>query len=78
MFEYYLPNKNEGATVAPKSKFCELNKGLVVLEPSAGSLLSAASCYRVLPRTWAPRHDGRLRLPRRIDEFSRSSTEVAV
>jgi len=28
MFEYYLPNKNEGATVAPKSKFCELNKSL--------------------------------------------------
>jgi len=28
MFEHYLPNKNEGATVAPKSKFLELNKGL--------------------------------------------------
>ena len=28
MFGHYLPNKNEGATVAPKSKFRELNKGL--------------------------------------------------
>ena len=27
MFGYYLPNKNEGATVDPKSKFRELNKG---------------------------------------------------
>ena len=27
MFEYYLPNKNERATVAPKSKFLQLNKG---------------------------------------------------
>ena len=25
MIEYYLPNKNERATVAPKSKFLELN-----------------------------------------------------
>ena len=29
MFEYYLPNKNERATVAPKSKFTQLNKGKV-------------------------------------------------
>ena len=29
MFEYYLPNKNKGATVVPKSKFRELNKGLL-------------------------------------------------
>jgi len=28
MFEHYLPNKNERATVAPKSKFTQLNKGL--------------------------------------------------
>jgi len=28
MFGHYLPNKNEGATVDPKSKFRELNKGL--------------------------------------------------
>ena len=27
MFEHYLSNKNERATVAPKSKFRELNKG---------------------------------------------------
>ena len=27
MFEHYLPNKNEDATVAPKSKFRELNEG---------------------------------------------------
>ena len=27
MFGHYLPNKNEGATVAPNSKFRELNKG---------------------------------------------------
>ena len=27
MFGHYLPNKNEGATVAPKSQFRELNKG---------------------------------------------------
>ena len=27
MFGHYLPNKNEGATVDPKSKFRELNKG---------------------------------------------------
>ena len=26
MFGHYLPNKNEGATVDPKSKFRELNK----------------------------------------------------
>ena len=29
MFGHYLSNKNEGATVAPKSKFRELNKALV-------------------------------------------------
>jgi len=29
MFGHYLPNKNEGATVDPKSKFRELHKGLV-------------------------------------------------
>ena len=29
MFEHYLSNKNERATVAPKSKFCKLNKGIV-------------------------------------------------
>ena len=28
MFKHYLPNKNERATVAPKSKFLQLNKGL--------------------------------------------------
>ena len=28
MFGHYLLNKNEGATVAPKSKIRELNKGL--------------------------------------------------
>ena len=28
MFEHYLSNKNEGATVALKSKFRELNEGL--------------------------------------------------
>ena len=27
MFEYYLPNKNEDATVSLNSKFHELNKG---------------------------------------------------
>ena len=27
MFEHYLPNKNERATVASKSKFIQLNKG---------------------------------------------------
>ena len=31
MFEHYLLNKNECATVAPKSKFRELNKGLTNL-----------------------------------------------
>ena len=30
MFEHYLPNKNERATVAPKSKFTQLNKGIVI------------------------------------------------
>ena len=30
MFGHYLPNKNEGATVVPKSKIRELNKGLTV------------------------------------------------
>jgi len=30
MFGHYLPNKNEGATIAPKSKFRELNKGLLL------------------------------------------------
>ena len=30
MFEHYLPNKNERATVAPKSKFRELNKGIII------------------------------------------------
>ena len=30
MFEHYLSNKNERATVAPKSKFRELNKGFVL------------------------------------------------
>ena len=34
MFEHYLPNKNEYATVAPKSKFRELNKGLALETPS--------------------------------------------
>ena len=29
MFGHYLSNKNEGAIVAPKSKFRELNEGLV-------------------------------------------------
>jgi len=29
MFGHYLPNKNEGATLAPNSKFHELNKGYV-------------------------------------------------
>jgi len=29
MFEHYLPNKNESATVAPRSKFRELNKGSI-------------------------------------------------
>ena len=29
MFGHYLPNKNEDATVAPKSKFRELNKGSI-------------------------------------------------
>ena len=28
MFEHYLPNKNERATVAPKSKFLQLNEVL--------------------------------------------------
>ena len=39
MFEHYLPNKNEGATVAPKSKFRELNKGSVI-RPFLGYLFS--------------------------------------
>ena len=30
MFGHYLPNKNEGATVAPKSKFRELNMGWIL------------------------------------------------
>ena len=29
MFGHYLPNKNEGATVVPNSKFRELNKGSI-------------------------------------------------
>ena len=29
MFEHYLPNKNERATVAPKSKFLQLNTASV-------------------------------------------------
>ena len=29
MFGHYLPNKNEGATVASKSKFRELNNGSI-------------------------------------------------
>ena len=29
MIEHYLPNKNERATVAPKSNFLQLNKGIV-------------------------------------------------
>ena len=36
MFEHYLPNKNEHATVAPKSKFMELNKGLIYVSGSHG------------------------------------------
>jgi len=31
MFEHYLPNKNEGATVVPKSKIRELNKGQIIV-----------------------------------------------
>ena len=30
MFEHYLPNKNERAIVAPKSKFLQLNTALIV------------------------------------------------
>ena len=35
MFEHYLLNKNEGATVTLKSKFLELNKGLEVMLTTA-------------------------------------------
>ena len=31
MFKHYLLNKNEGTTVAPKFKFCELNQGLWII-----------------------------------------------
>ena len=31
MFKHYLPNKNECTIIAPKSKFSQLNKGLVCL-----------------------------------------------
>jgi len=40
MFGHYLPNKNEGATVAPKSKFWELNKGYNIIHTK--SKLNAA------------------------------------
>ena len=35
MFGHYLPNKNEDATVVPKSKFHELNQGLQAQMSSA-------------------------------------------
>ena len=38
MFEHYLTNKNERATVAPKSKFLQLNKGYVTNEPVLNQL----------------------------------------
>ena len=42
MFKHYLPNKNERATVAPKSKFTQLNKGLDIKEQSS------SQCFRVI------------------------------
>ena len=52
MFEHYLLNKNEGATVALKSKFCELNEGFLGLYMQmhvavSGKDLSActSNCY---------------------------------
>ena len=41
MFGYYLPNKNEGATVALKSKFRELNKGILFQVEAYAWLLAA-------------------------------------
>ena len=50
MFEHYLPNKNEGATVAPKSKFRELNKGLFVCStPLLGDKIVVRSTVPELP-----------------------------
>ena len=45
MFEHYLPNKNEGATVAPKSKFRELNKGFMLFDSEKGSPIWSADCW---------------------------------
>jgi len=36
MFGHYLPNKNEGATVVPKSKIRKLNKGYINQHVGAG------------------------------------------
>jgi len=46
MFEHYLPNKNEGATVAPKSKFRKLNKGSMLVRAGAqiDRLVTSNSC----------------------------------
>ena len=50
MFGHYLPNKSEGATVAPNSKFRELNKGWA--EPACmrlgGSMRDAGRCLHSL------------------------------
>ena len=40
MFEHYLPNKNERATVAPKSKFTQLNQGSLSRPPWVEDMLS--------------------------------------
>jgi len=48
MFEHYLPNKNERATVAPKSKFTQLNKGYRYFSSSEG-ILSNVFIKQLLP-----------------------------
>ena len=55
MFGQYLPNKNEGATVDPKSKFRELNKG--VLYDGSGHTRARRRVVRRAPHACT---DGRL------------------
>ena len=62
MFGHYLTNKNEDATVAPKSKFRELNKGLshwnlLVLVEAYSSANSIFLSQQIsISRTYQPRN----------------------
>ena len=55
MFEHYLSNKNKRATVAPKSKFTQLNKGLarVQFHPKSQKVLQYLSHRMFAACAWS-------------------------